>query len=165
MPFGKLFLSAAVLIAAVVAAGLMNTRAAAQPTTQPATQPAEDQGPALAEMTLEEHMETLNVEVRALRRQLMDPSKNADSIERVTRMQPHAWFAKNLKPAKLDFVKDQAEKEALLKAYRVRMAEMLADLMHLEIALINGDNEKAGEHYKAILDHRFKGHNEFRVDD
>ncbi len=136
-----------------------------QATTQPSEESAEASADPFAQMSLGEHMKAMNVEIRALRTQLVDPEQNEDSLERVVRLQTHALYAKTMAPAKLEYIKEEGEAAELLIAYRVRMAEMIADLTQLEVAILKGDNAKAGEHYKAILEHRFLGHNEFRVDD
>jgi len=123
-------------------------------TSQPASSHATPLG-------LIDHMDLMQESLRTLKRQILDPRKNADSANLVAEMLIHAANAKQMTPPK---VRDlpSAERTDFLLAYRKKMNGLCKALLDLESALLENDNTAAHKHLETVLDFRFKGHREFK---
>lgn len=121
------------------------------PTQQPAS--AAEKGE-----ELHEAMEVLGGQYKALRRQVSDSSKNADSAERLGLMLEASYTAKKHMP-------ETASTDDLKKSYRVMMNKMIIALSEAENAALQGDQDKLKLHFDALKDIKDGGHALFLSDD
>ena len=89
------------------------------------------------ETELHQKMEQIGETMGALRKQLKDPSKNADSLAKIVAAEKLALECKDLKPALLKKIAD-GEKETFLLNYRKEMVRLITELMKLELLIAEG---------------------------
>jgi hypothetical protein len=119
--------------------------------------------PAFAAETskLEDVMESMNDSYKALKKQVADPSKNADSHKLVLTMLETAVQAKKLAPA-LAGEKQGAEKDKFMVAYQKSMSELLAEYVKLEVMILDGKNADAEAQLKKIVEMKNAAHKIFQ---
>lgn len=142
----RMFLAA---LAALFAAGL----ALAQPAPG-----GEKKAP---ETELGKSMDRLNGAFRTLRRQITDPSKNADSLALVATIKTEAVAAKKEIPMKAADV-PAAERAAFTARYQKGIDDLVAAVARLETALKANDNAAAEKAVADMAAAQKAGHDEFR---
>ena len=115
------------------------------------------------ETPMHQQMEVIEDGLKSLRRGLRKPENNPQSLETVLAMQQAAWVCKGLEPAMMSSV-PEAERAQFLADYRKDMAICMKAMLDLEIALLDGDNEKAQELYKTLKIQEDEGHEKFTED-
>ena len=122
-------------------------------------------GPLAADETeLEAKMEKIGGAFRALRRQIADASKNAESLTRLATIRQNAEAALKLEPAMKKSL--PADKQAkFLADYRAEMKDFLELCGKLEAALKANNNAEAAKLCKTMGDTQTSAHKRFKKDD
>jgi soluble cytochrome b562 len=113
------------------------------------------------ETELEKVMGQMNGAFRKLRRQVADPSKNAESLQLVATVRKTSEDSLKLVPA-LAADKPESERPAFIAGYREQMRSFIAALAPLEAALKAGDNAKAEAAIAELLALQKKAHKEYK---
>lgn len=109
-------------------------------------------------------MEDINAAHRRIGRQVKDPARNADSLERVARLKAAAEKCLVLVPAlAAEVPADRREK--FIAGYQAGMKELLAAVVQLETALQTGDNAAAAKLLEAMKDLRNDAHKVYKKPD
>lgn len=135
----------------------------APPADSPPVQDSQEPGQEEEVGPLEERMLVLKRGMRALRRGLKDPKKDATSLEIVAGMAVAVGEGKLLTPPMLEGI-PQEKKEGFLLEYRKSMVSMQMELLKLELALLGGDRDAAKAAYEALKDMEDAGHERFTED-
>lgn len=109
-------------------------------------------------------MEKMSSAFRALRRQIADASKNADSLARVATIRQNAEAALKLEPAKKSEVPAAGQKK-FVADYQAEMKKFIDMCGKLEAALKANNNEEAAKICGAMGDAQKAGHKSFKKDD
>ena len=112
---------------------------------------------------LEERMLVLKRGMRALRRGLKDPEKDAASLEIVTEMAAAVGQSKILPPPMIEAIPEERRDDFLLE-YRKSMVSMQMELLKLEMGLLEGDREAAKSSYESLKEMEDAGHERFTED-
>lgn len=112
---------------------------------------------------LEERMLVLKRGMRALRRGLKDPEKDAASLEIVTEMAAAVGQGKILPPPMIEAIPKEKRADFLLE-YRKSMVSMQMELLKLEMGLLEGDREAAKASYDSLKEMEDAGHERFTED-
>jgi hypothetical protein len=110
---------------------------------------------------LEETMEEMNDAYKALKKQVGDSSKNADSHKLVLVMQETAVRAKKLAPA-LAAEKQGPDKDKFMVAYQKSMSDLLVEYVKLEVMVLDGKNADAEGQLKKIIEMKNAAHKVFQ---
>lgn len=117
----------------------------------------EDHGP------IAEAMETMEDELRVLRKSLRDPAQNESSLKSIVAFQVAVGSAKVAAPPMV--AKQPAEKRAeLTNAYRKMMIDLSHKLLTLEELVLDGKLEEAQTLFKEIRGMEEDGHERFTSD-
>ena len=114
------------------------------------------------ETPIGERMEVINKHMRALRIQLKDAAKNADSLKLVLEMQHKALEAKGFDPVKLSQQAGKDAQDKLRVEFRRTMHEFLGQMFELELALLTDDNDAAEAAYRALGKMKSPSHKQFK---
>lgn len=117
-----------------------------------------------AETELGGKMEKMGGAFRAIRKQITDPSKNADSLAKVVTIRQNAEAALKLDPA-LTKEKPAAEQKKFVENYRAEMKKFIELCGKLEAALKANNNAEAEKLCAAMGDASKAGHKEFKKED
>ena len=117
-----------------------------------------------AETELGGKMEKMGGAFRALRRQIADPAKNADSLAKLATIKENAQAAVKLEPAKKAEVA-AADQKKFVADYQAGMKNFLALVEKVEAALKANNNEEAGKLVNQMGDDQKKAHKLFKKDD
>ncbi len=117
-------------------------------------------GAALDDGPLATAMEDMDAHLRTLRRTLKDPESRDASLEAIVGLQDAVGRAKVLVPPMARGLEGEAH-AAFVRDYRKAMIALGADLLVLEGHVVDGDQEKALEAYKAVRKHEDPGHERF----
>jgi len=109
-------------------------------------------------------MEKMSGAFRALRRQIADASKNADSLAKVGVIRQNAEAALKLEPAKKSEV-PAAGQAKFVADYKAEMKKFIDMCAKLEVALKANNNEEAAKICGAMGDAQKAGHKGFKKDD
>jgi len=112
------------------------------------------------ETELGQKMEKMSSAFRRLRNQVKDPSKNADSLEKLKTVKENAQASLKLEPAQKSTV-PAGEQAKYVEAYRAQMKDFVALVEKLEAALKANNNAEAEKLVAAMSDAQKKGHGEF----
>ena len=112
---------------------------------------------------LEGRMLVLKRGMRALRRGLKDPEKDAASLEIVTEMAATVGQSKILPPPMIEAIPEERRDDFLLE-YRKSMVSMQMELLKLEMGLLEGDREAAKASYESLKEMEDAGHERFTED-
>lgn len=107
------------------------------------------------------HMQAMNRVFNLLREQTKDPSQNRSSISLVTDLEWSTFSAKEAIPLRATILPD-AERRAMLDAYRRQFVKLLRQELDLEEALLNDDNRAVAALVAAIEATENEGHDKFR---
>jgi soluble cytochrome b562 len=124
----------------------------------------EPKGPSQEETELEGKMDKMNGAFRKLKRQVSDPTKNADSLQLVARMRAAAEDAVKLNPAKAtDLPEDERAK--FVAEYQLKMKDFIVELGKLEAALNANKNDEAVKLVADLGARQKAGHKDFKRPD
>lgn len=105
-------------------------------------------------------MEELGKSVKALRKSVKDPAKNADSLKLVETAEKAAKTSRDLTPTVVE--KAPKDKQAeLLDGYKKSMDNVIATLGTLKQQIKDGKNEDASETLKKLKDLEESGHEKY----
>ncbi len=117
-----------------------------------------------AETELGGKMDKMSGAFRALRRQITDASKNADSLAKLATIKENAQAALKLDPAmKAD--KPAAEQAKFVADYQAEMKKTIELLGKVEAALKANNNAEAEKLLGAVGDAQKAGHKQFKKPD
>lgn len=109
-------------------------------------------------------MEKIGGAFRALRRQITDASKNADSLAKLATIKENAVASLKLEPAmKAD--KPAAEQKKFVADYQAEMKKFIELVGKVEAALKANDNAEAGKLLETMSADQKKAHKMFKKDD
>ena len=116
------------------------------------------------ETPLGERMEKMGGAFRALRRQITDASKNADSLAKVATIRKNAEESMKFDPA---LAKDQPadKRQKFIADYQAEMKKFLELCGKLEAALKANNNAEAEKLCAAMGDAQKSGHKQYKKDD
>lgn len=106
-------------------------------------------------------MDKMGSAFRALRRQISDASKNADSLARLAVLRENAEASLKLDPAKKADL-PPAEQAKFVADYRAKMKDFLALVDKVEAALKANNNDEAAKLVGVMADAQKAGHKEFQ---
>jgi hypothetical protein len=109
-------------------------------------------------------MEKMGGAFRALRRQISDSSKNADSLAKIATIRQNAEAALKLEPAKKAEI-PAAEQKKFVADYQAKMKDFIDLTKKVEAALKANNNEEAAKLLGAMGDAQKQGHKQFKKDD
>jgi len=109
-------------------------------------------------------MEKMSGAFRAIRRQITDPSKNADSLAKLAVVKQNAEASLKYEPAKKSEI-PAADQAKFVADYQTGMKKFIALCDKLEAALKAGNNAEAEKICGAMGDSQKAGHKEFKKDD
>lgn len=124
---------------------------------------AESEGAGEDTTELAKQMEVIEEAMKKLRRTLKQADQNAQSLEIVTQMQQAAVASKAQPPAMAADM-PEAERAKFVQDYRKDMAKFIVVMCDMEVALLDGDNKKAEEHYKALSKWEDDGHEKYTAE-
>lgn len=107
------------------------------------------------------HMQAMNRVFTVLREQARDPSRNRESVALVADLEWSTFAAKEAVPLRSTILPD-ADRRAMLDAYRRQCVKLLRQELELEEALLNNDNAAASALLVAIEQTENEGHEKFR---
>ena len=113
---------------------------------------------------LNNEMEDMDEAMKKLRRSIRKVEQNEASLKLLTEIQLKAVNSKAMIPTKTAKM-PEADRAKFVLAYRKEMAAVIIDLCQMEQALLDGDNAKAQEIYKAIGEREDKDHDQFMQKD
>ncbi len=117
-----------------------------------------------AETELGKKMEKMGGAFRALRRQIADSSKNADSLAKLATIKENAQAALKLEPAmKAD--KPAADQKKFMADYQADMKKFIGLVEKTEAALKAGNNAEAEKLCAQLGDAQKAGHKQFKKAD
>ncbi len=114
-----------------------------------------------AETELGQKMDKMGGAFRALRRQIKDPAKNADSLAKVATIKQMAIESVKLDPAMKASIPADKQKK-FVADYQAKMKEFVTLTEKLEAALKANNNEEAEKLCGQMADAQKKGHGEFQ---
>ena len=109
---------------------------------------------------LAKQMEVMQDAQKELRKSIKSAEGNATSLAALDKMQQATIASKALVPAKAVKM-PEGEKAKFVAAYRKDMAALLAHLVQIEVAVLDGDNAKAEELFKGLKKIEDEGHEKF----
>lgn len=112
---------------------------------------------------LESSMESLEDNLRVLRKSLKDETRAEESLTAILAMQAAVSASKLAVPPMAASLEGDARKEFLL-AYRLEFVAFGHDLLTLEEHVLKNEKDKAKELYKRIHDREESGHERFSED-
>jgi hypothetical protein len=118
---------------------------------------------ALAEVKkseLRNQMEDMDEDFKKLKRTVRKAEQNEQSLKLLTAIQQRMVLCKEMTPERAAKV-PEADRPKFLKDYRREMAGVIINLCEVEQAILDGDNSKATDLYKAIVEREDKDHDSF----
>lgn len=109
---------------------------------------------------LEDIMGTISSRHKRLRRTITDASKNADSLKYLLEMQAAVIKAKAQKPSMAAKI-PESQRAKFIIAYRKGLNVLLASLVKIEEALLDGKQKAAQETYAKLLEIKKASHEKF----
>jgi len=134
---------------------------AAQSGVEPGAAGQEAGGEADDRSPLWREMETIEDELRQVRRSLRDPERREEVLERLDSIQLAVVRSKAMEP-KLAASVEPEKREAMRLAYRRMMSKLLIAFAQAEVAVIDEDVEAAYGAIREALALRMTGHGDFR---
>ena len=107
-------------------------------------------------------MEKLSGAFRALRRQIDDASKNADSLAKVATIKENAMAASKFEPA-LKAKKPESEQAKFVASFQAKMKDFIGMIDKLEAALKANNNAEASKIAAQMNDTQKEAHSEFKA--
>jgi len=109
---------------------------------------------------LGKEMEDLGKAIKALRKSVKDPAKNADSLKLVETAEKAATASKDMKPAMIEKA-PEADRAKLVEGYKKAMDGVIETLGTLKKQLKDNKNEDAQETMKKLKDLEESGHEKY----
>jgi soluble cytochrome b562 len=109
-------------------------------------------------------MEKMGGAFRAIRRQISDSSKNADTLAKLATLKSNAEASLKFEPAKKAEI-PSAEQKKFVADYQAGMKKLIELANKLEAALKANNNEEAAKLCGEMGDAQKKGHKQFKIDD
>jgi hypothetical protein len=109
---------------------------------------------------LNNQMEDMDESFKKLKRTLRKSEQNAESLKLIADLQQKSVVCKNLVPLKAAKI-PEAERAKFVTEYRKEMAGVIIQFCEMEQALLDNNNEKAIEIYKALVERQDKDHDQF----
>ena len=113
---------------------------------------------------LHEHMEDIDDLLKKLRKTCRKAESNEESLKLITDIQELMIKSKALIPTKAAKI-PEADRAKFVTEYRKEMAATIMQFCEMERAILDGDNGKAQEIYKAIVEREDKDHDQFMQKD
>jgi soluble cytochrome b562 len=110
---------------------------------------------------LEDEMIAANKIMKSLKTQITDSSKNASSLEMIAEMQKHFLAAKGMEPLRAKKV-SESERPKFMTEYRKSMVMLMAEMLKMEQAVLDGKNEDAAAILKGLTKIKADGHEKFQ---
>lgn len=107
-------------------------------------------------------MAAMNTALKAVGRQIDDPSKNASTLEQLTAIETNAKAAMSMEPEKKEKI-PAAEQAKFVSDYQAEMKKMLGVVDKLKAAVKAGNNAEAAKLYDDLKAAQREGHKEFRL--
>lgn len=115
-----------------------------------------------AQMSLHDRMEGMKDSLRVIARNHNDESMRQDVLAAITALQEHTLASKSLTPDKIEKMPD-ADRDAAIIDYRVRMAMVLGQTTELEVAYLDGEHDKVDDIIRnQLFSIRDAGHADFQ---
>ena len=105
-------------------------------------------------------MEDMDEDFKKLKRTVRKAELNEQSLKLLTAIQQRMVACKEMTPERLAKV-PEADRAKFLKDYRREMAGVIIEFCQVEQAILDGDNAKATDLYKAIVEREDKAHDVF----
>ena len=116
--------------------------------------------------SIKQCMKIMERAMTTLSKQTADATKKEENLKLITEMQRGCLAAKALAPEKaLDRVNDKAKKDEMAGTYRRDFILIMAKLLALESAILDGKGADADKILAEIGNLRDQGHSEFNVQD
>jgi soluble cytochrome b562 len=144
------------LLVAVLALGLSSSRSI----VRAADEKKADEKKAADETELTKVMEDLSKALKAIKKNVKDPSKNAESLKQVEIAEKAAIASKDLPPAMLAKT-PEAKKAEVIAGYKKAMDACIAEIAKLKQQLKDGKNEDAAETLKNLKTMEDDGHEKY----
>jgi hypothetical protein len=109
---------------------------------------------------LNNQMEDMDESFKKLKRTLRKSEQNAESLKLIADLQQKSVLCKGMVPMKAAKV-PEAERAKFVTEYRKEMAGVIIQFCEMEQALLDNNNEKAIEIYKALVERQDKDHDQF----
>ena len=109
---------------------------------------------------LAKHMEEMQDNLKKLRKSVKSAEENTASLETLAKVQAAAVASKVLVPAKAATV-PEADRAKFVAGYRKDMVALLEQLGKIEVALLDNENAKAEELFKALKGIEEAGHEKY----
>jgi soluble cytochrome b562 len=113
-----------------------------------------------SETPLSQQMERIDDAMHKLKRGVRDSAQRDTCLTEVANAQQACLAAKLLTPKMAPSV-PEAERAAFVRDFRKGVAALLVEFTNLEVALLDGDAEKAVASYKKLESMEDEGHNKF----
>src|SRR4051812_9978351 len=110
------------------------------------------------------HMEDIDELLKKLRKSCRKPETNEESLKLLTEIQELMVKSKALVPTRAAKV-PEADRAKFIADYRKEMAGTISQFLEMESAILSGDNAKAQDIYKAIVEREDKDHDLFMQKD
>jgi hypothetical protein len=110
------------------------------------------------------HMEDIDDLLKKLRKTCRKAESNEESLKLITEIQELMVKSKALTPTKAAKI-PEGERAKFVADYRKEMAGTIMQFCEMERAILDGDNGKAQEIYKAIVEREDKDHDVFMQKD
>ncbi len=125
-----------------------------------APRPAGAQSDAPAEEALAQAMKRMESSMRVLRRSVRDAAQRPSALTELEALQLAVLDARRLAPPMAKSV-PEAERDALLRAYRRALTVFLQRALELELAVLDGDVERAQKLWSELGELEEQGHERF----
>ncbi len=113
-----------------------------------------------SETPLAQQMERIDDAMHKLKRGVRDAAQRDACLTEVANAEQACLAAKLLTPKMAPSV-PEAERAAFVKDFRKGIVALLVEFTHLEVALLDGDSEKAVASFKKLEAMEDEGHNQF----
>jgi soluble cytochrome b562 len=124
--------------------------------------PADPPPGAPPRVSLEREMKAMSHDLKTIRGQVKDPTKNASTLAAVQDLEQHTIAAKSATPHVATTQPTPAANAAVKTDYQGDMINLLRHELDLEDALLTNDNDKAAKAADDLHDLEDQGHKEFR---
>lgn len=115
--------------------------------------------------SVKQSMMIMNRSLRTLKSQVNDATKKEENLKLVADMQRGCLAAKSLTPGKAEHEADATKKAEMSTMYRRELITIMAKLLAVESAILDGKGADAEKLLGEIGDLRDQGHSEFNVRD
>ena len=111
---------------------------------------------------LDQHMDTLQDGMKALRRMIGKEDKQADALKLCAELQAASLASLAFEPEMTRAIDDKVARTESRVGYQRRMVEVYDTLLQLELAFTKGDDAQQKELYKALGKQKQSGHDAYQ---